>query len=72
MNFLRISKHVIFYIYFFKGLTTVLTRQLSQAPSFNESLLSVQEIYKGVLKKGSVELILSAGRDEYSTFKVSL
>ena len=48
----------------------MLTRQLSQSPSFNESLLSVQEIYKGVLKKGSVELILAAGRDEYSTFKV--
>ncbi|XP_037805921.1 microsomal triglyceride transfer protein large subunit isoform X1 [Lucilia sericata] len=55
-----------------KGLTTVLSRELSWAPAFNESLLSTQEIYQGVLKRGSVELILSAGREETSTFKLGI
>ncbi|XP_037957961.1 microsomal triglyceride transfer protein large subunit [Teleopsis dalmanni] len=55
-----------------KGLTTVLTRQLSTTPAFNESLLSIQEINKGVLKRGSVELILTAGREETTTFKLGI
>ncbi|XP_065355823.1 microsomal triacylglycerol transfer protein [Calliphora vicina] len=55
-----------------KGLTTVLSRDLSWYPAFNESLLSTQEIYQGVLKRGSVELILSAGREETSTFKLGI
>ncbi|KNC31217.1 hypothetical protein FF38_14346 [Lucilia cuprina] len=54
------------------SLTTVLSRELSWAPAFNESLLSTQEIYQGVLKRGSVELILSAGREETSTFKLGI
>ncbi|CAD6999458.1 unnamed protein product [Ceratitis capitata] len=55
-----------------KGLTTVLTRELSKSPAFNESLLSVQEIYQGVLKRGTVELLLGAGQDEFSSFKIGL
>lgn len=55
-----------------KGLTTVLARELSQTPAFNESLLSTQEIYQGVLKRGTVELLLGAGKDEFSSFKASI
>ncbi|XP_017491350.1 PREDICTED: uncharacterized protein LOC108379504 [Rhagoletis zephyria] len=55
-----------------KGLTTVLTRELSLTPAFNESLLSVQEIYQGVLKRGTVELLLGAGKEEFSTFKIGI
>uniref|UniRef100_A0A0A1WYQ8 Microsomal triglyceride transfer protein large subunit n=1 Tax=Zeugodacus cucurbitae TaxID=28588 RepID=A0A0A1WYQ8_ZEUCU len=55
-----------------KGLTTVLTRGLSQTPAFNESLLSTQEIYQGVLKRGTVELLLGAGKDEFSSFKIGI
>lgn len=55
-----------------KGLTTVLTRQLSQAPAFNETLLSTQEVYQGILKRGSVEFLLHAGRDQASSFKLGV
>ncbi|KAH8334030.1 hypothetical protein KR059_006018, partial [Drosophila kikkawai] len=55
-----------------KGLTTVLTRQLSLAPAFNESLLSTQEVYQGILKRGSVEFLLHAGRLQASTFKLGI
>lgn len=55
-----------------KGLTTVLARELSQTPAFNESLLSTQEIYQGVLKRGTVELLLGAGKDEFSSFKIGI
>ncbi|XP_020812310.1 microsomal triglyceride transfer protein large subunit [Drosophila serrata] len=55
-----------------KGLTTVLTRQLSLAPAFNESLLSTQEVYQGILKRGSVEFLLHAGRSQASTFKLGI
>lgn len=52
-----------------KGLTTVLQRKLSGTPAYNESLLSINEIKSGVLKRGSVSLFL--GRD-YNTFELGL
>lgn len=53
------------------GLTTVLLRDLSWSTAFNESILSVQEIYKGVLKRGSVEMLLHTDSEkDLSTFKV--
>nr|XP_017088880.2 microsomal triglyceride transfer protein large subunit [Drosophila bipectinata] len=55
-----------------KGLTTVLARQLSLSPSFNESLLSTQEVYQGILKRGSVEFLLHAGRAQASSFKLGI
>ncbi|XP_055917312.1 microsomal triacylglycerol transfer protein isoform X2 [Eupeodes corollae] len=55
-----------------KGLTTALHRELTKSPAFNESLLSIQEINQGVLKRGSVEMILGAGRDQISTFKLGI
>ncbi|XP_001988392.2 microsomal triglyceride transfer protein large subunit [Drosophila grimshawi] len=55
-----------------KGLTTVLTRQLSRWPAFNESLLSIQEVNQGILKRGSVEFLLHAGRAEASSFKLGI
>ncbi|XP_018790843.1 PREDICTED: microsomal triglyceride transfer protein large subunit [Bactrocera latifrons] len=55
-----------------KGLTTVLSRELSQTPAFNETLLSTQEIYQGVLKRGTVELLLGADKDEFSSFKIGI
>ncbi|XP_075153304.1 microsomal triacylglycerol transfer protein [Haematobia irritans] len=55
-----------------KGFTSVLARPLSSAPAFNETLLSVQEVHKGVLRRGSVELLLRAGEYEASTFKLGI
>ncbi|XP_034097733.1 microsomal triacylglycerol transfer protein [Drosophila albomicans] len=55
-----------------RGLTTVLTRQLSQSPAFNETLLSTQEVYQGILKRGSVEFLLHAGREQASSFKLGI
>lgn len=58
-------------IFYIAGLTTVLLRDLSWNPAFNESLLSTQEIYRGVLKRGTVETVLSAGNEDICTFKVN-
>ncbi|KAH8419370.1 hypothetical protein KR222_008293, partial [Zaprionus bogoriensis] len=55
-----------------RGLTTVLTRQLSQSPAFNETLLSTQEVHQGILKRGSVEFLLHAGREQASSFKLGI
>ncbi|KAH8271860.1 hypothetical protein KR044_008382, partial [Drosophila immigrans] len=55
-----------------RGLTTVLTRHLSQSPAFNETLLSTQEVYQGILKRGSVEFLLHAGREQASSFKLGI
>ncbi|XP_073826575.1 microsomal triacylglycerol transfer protein [Musca autumnalis] len=55
-----------------KGFTSVLTRPLSSSPAFNETLLSVQEVHKGVLRRGSVELLLTAGQHAASTFKLGI
>ncbi|XP_034669643.1 LOW QUALITY PROTEIN: microsomal triglyceride transfer protein [Drosophila subobscura] len=55
-----------------KGLTTVLSRQLSQSPAFNESLLSTQEVQQGILKRGSVEFLLKAGHAQASSFKLGI
>ncbi|XP_017860076.1 PREDICTED: microsomal triglyceride transfer protein large subunit [Drosophila arizonae] len=55
-----------------RGLTTVLSRQLSTSPAFNETLLSIQEVSQGILKRGSVEFLLHAGRAEASSFKLGI
>uniref|UniRef100_T1PIX7 MTP large subunit lipid-binding domain-containing protein n=1 Tax=Musca domestica TaxID=7370 RepID=T1PIX7_MUSDO len=55
-----------------KGFTSVLARPLSSSPAFNETLLSVQEVHKGVLRRGSVELLLTAGEWAASTFKLGI
>lgn len=55
-----------------KGLTTALHRELTRSPAFNESLLSIQEINQGILKRGSVELILGSRREQISTFKLGI
>lgn len=50
----------------------MLARQLSLSPAFNESLLSTQEVYQGILKRGSVEFLLHAGRAQASSFKLGI
>ncbi|XP_061389065.1 microsomal triacylglycerol transfer protein [Musca vetustissima] len=55
-----------------KGFTSVLARPLSSSPAFNETLLSVQEVHKGVLRRGSVELLLTAGEYAATTFKLGI
>lgn len=55
-----------------KGLSTALVRRFSQQPSFNGSLLSVQEMKGGVLKRGSVDLLLRSDDEEISLFSLGL
>lgn len=55
-----------------KGLTTALYRTLSTVPGLNETLLSVQETFNGVLKQGTVDLTLNVDNEEFSTFKLGL
>lgn len=55
-----------------KGLSTALLRRFSQQPSFNGSLLSVQEMKGGVLKRGNVDLLIRSGDDELSLFSLGI
>lgn len=55
-----------------KGLSTALIRRFSQQPSFNGSLLSVQEMKGGVLKRGNVDLLIRSGNDETSLFSLGI
>ncbi|KAG5675253.1 hypothetical protein PVAND_005168 [Polypedilum vanderplanki] len=55
-----------------KGLSTALTRKFSQNPSFNGSLISVQEIKGGVLKRGNVDLLLEHEEEKFGIFTLGL
>lgn len=55
-----------------KGLSTVLQRKFSQHPSMNSSLVSVQEMKSGVLKRGNVDLMLRSKDEEMSLFTLGL
>lgn len=55
-----------------KGLSTALTRKFSQHPSFNGSLMSVQEIKGGVLKRGNVDLIMEYKNEKFNAFTLGL
>lgn len=54
-----------------RGMTTALARRYARGPSFNGTILSVQELYKGVLRRGIVDMSVDAGGEEYSVFTVS-
>lgn len=60
-----------YHIFGQKGLTTALSRTFSKSPSFNGTLLSIQEIHGGVLKRGIVDMTIDAHPDKYSVFTVS-
>ena len=55
-----------------KGLSTALERRFSQQPSFNGSLLSVQEMKGGALKRGTVDLMIRSGDEEMSLFSLGI
>ena len=55
-----------------KGLSTALVRRFSQQPSFNGSLLSVQEMKGGGLKRGTVDLLIRSGDEEMSLFSLGI
>lgn len=55
-----------------KGLTTALSRTFSKKPSFNASLVSIQEINSGVLKRGIVDMKIESGEDEFSVFTLGI
>lgn len=54
-----------------KGLSTAIMRSFSSYPSFNGSLLSVQEIKDGVLKRGNADVFVEADGQKFSIFTVS-
>lgn len=55
-----------------KGLSTALVRRFSRQPSFNGSLLSVQEMKSGGLKRGTVDLLIKSGEEEMSLFSLGI
>lgn len=54
-----------------RGMSTAIMRDFSNAPSFNGTLLSVQEIKDGVLKRGNADVFMQAGEEKFSIFTVS-
>ena len=55
-----------------RGLSTALERKFSAFPSFNGSILSLQEIKSGVLKRGSVDLTMKVQDQKMSIFTLGL
>lgn len=53
-----------------KGLSTALSRKFSKTPSFNGTLLSIQEVQGGVLKRGIVDMTMETNNDHFSFFTV--
>lgn len=54
------------------GLSTALSRQFLTYPSFNSSMSSVQEIQKGVLKRGIVDMYFTTENEKFSYFTLEL
>lgn len=55
-----------------KGLSTALSRKFSKGPSFNGSMLSVQEIKGGVLKRGTADLLIHYKEEKFNIFTLGL
>lgn len=55
-----------------KGLSTALARKYSVQSPFNGTLTSIQEIFGGVLKRGTVDLTIDTPSNKYSVFTVSI
>ncbi|EAT47026.1 AAEL001806-PA [Aedes aegypti] len=55
-----------------KGVSTALSRTYSTVPSFNASLVSLQEMSGGVLKRGIVDLTLDVDEEKFSLFTLGL
>uniref|UniRef100_A0A6B2EAW6 Putative microsomal triglyceride transfer protein n=1 Tax=Phlebotomus kandelakii TaxID=1109342 RepID=A0A6B2EAW6_9DIPT len=55
-----------------KGLSTALSRKFLVAPSFNSTLISVQEIDRGVLKRGIVDMTFETETSKFSYFTIGL
>ncbi|KAG4073104.1 hypothetical protein HA402_009523 [Bradysia odoriphaga] len=55
-----------------KGLSTALSRMFSKPPSFNGTLLSIQEVHGGVLKRGVVDMTVDTNTDHFSLFTLEL
>lgn len=55
-----------------KGLSTALRRKFSQAPSFNGSMLSVQEIKGGILKRAKVDMMMHYKNEQVNLFTLGL
>lgn len=54
------------------GLTTALQREYSSTPSFNGTLVSIQEVEKGVLKRGVVDMMVGVDGEQFNLFTLGL
>lgn len=54
------------------GMSSALTRRFSVESPFNASIISVQESYKGMLKRGIIDLHVEAHKEKYTLFNVSI
>lgn len=59
-----------YHIFAQNGLTTALSRQFSKNSPFNGTLISIQEIFGGVLKRGVVDMTINTENEKYSMFTV--
>lgn len=61
-----------YHIFGQKGLSTALTRSFLNSPSINGSLLTIQEMSGGIVKRGVVNVVLSKGPSSQEIFSVSV
>ncbi|XP_032666474.1 microsomal triglyceride transfer protein isoform X2 [Odontomachus brunneus] len=55
-----------------RGLSTAFTRSFLRSPDSNGSLLTVQEVNSGLLKRGIVDVVLETNRHEQAMFSLGL
>ncbi|XP_059617480.1 microsomal triacylglycerol transfer protein [Phlebotomus argentipes] len=61
-----------YHIFGTQGLSTALSRKFLTSPSFNSTLVSIQEIDRGILKRGIVDMIFESKKDKFSYFTIGL
>lgn len=68
----ELKKSVNYNTFGLKGLSTAFTRTFLNSAGSNGSLVTIQEINSGLLKRGIVDIVLENGADKYTFFSLGL
>ncbi|KAL6268436.1 hypothetical protein P5V15_001572 [Pogonomyrmex californicus] len=55
-----------------RGLSTAFTRNFLRSPNINGSLVTIQEVYSGLLKRGIVDVVLESNEQRQAMFSLGL
>ncbi|XP_011631593.1 microsomal triglyceride transfer protein large subunit isoform X2 [Pogonomyrmex barbatus] len=55
-----------------RGLSTAFTRNFLRSPNVNGSLVTIQEVYSGLLKRGIVDVVLESNEQRQAMFSLGL